>query len=147
MSGGGGANNLSKIFSLYRSILRVHRNKLPTPIREMGDRYVKEEFASHLQSKNTTETQWKSFIQEWQNYSGMLSGAADLITPDGSMIGQGEVLITGIDPSGDISEEIIRQMTPEQIEKLQSIRKEAVKFGKEVISSIDKSDSKKPSPS
>ena len=108
----------------------------------MGDRYVKEEFSSHLHSKNTTETQWKSFVQEWQNYHGMLSGAADLITPDGTMIGQGETLITGIDPSGDISEDIIRQMTPEQIEKLQSIRKEAVKFGKGVISSLDTSDSK-----
>ncbi len=65
----------------------------------------------------------------------MLSGAADFITPDGTMLTQnGEALyVTGIDDrSGDISEDIIKQMTPEQIEKLQSIRKEAVKFGKEI---------------
>ena len=68
----------------------------------------------------------------------MLAGSADLTTPDGTMLDQGEALITGIDQSGDISEEIIQQMTPEQIERLQSIRKEAVKFGQEIISTRSK---------
>jgi Complex1_LYR-like len=143
MSGGAGAtkNGLAKIFALYRSILRIHRNKLPIPVREMGDRYVREEFASHLKSNTTTEAQWKSFFQEWQRYHGMLAGAADLTTPDGLILDQGETLITGIDRSGDISEDIIKSMTPEQVERLQSIRKEAVKFGQEMISSGKKSSS------
>jgi hypothetical protein len=137
-AGGSSKNGLSKIFALYRSILRIHRSKLPHPVREMGDKYVREEFASHLHSPETTKSQWQSFFQEWYRYHGMLAGSADLTTPDGTMLDQGEALITGIDQSGDISEEIIQQMTPEQIERLQSIRKEAVKFGQEIISTRSK---------
>jgi hypothetical protein len=144
---GSGSNGISKIFALYRSILRLHRTKLPHPVREMGDRYVREEFTSHLHSTpQPTNAQWQSFIQEWTRYHGMLSGTADFITPDGSIIDQGEALITGIDRSGDITEDIIRQMTPEQVERLQQVRKEAVKFGSEIFDtpSSSSSSSKKP---
>ncbi|KAG7668852.1 putative Mitochondrial import receptor subunit TOM9-2 [Nannochloris sp. 'desiccata'] len=125
----------------------VSKSKLPHPVREMGDRYVREEFASHLQSNDTTESQWQSFFQEWRRYHGMLAGSADFTTPDGTMLDQGEALITGIDQSGDISEDIIKQMTPEQIERLQSIRKEAVKFGQELISTSSKPSSSSSKPS
>lgn len=124
MSGGGPA---APVFALYRSILRVHRSKLPTPVRDMGDRYVREEFASHLRGK-TTESQWKSFMDEWQRYRGMLTGVADL-SPEGTVM-SGDALITGIDQSGDISEDAIAQMSPDQIARLQKMREEAVKFGK-----------------
>lgn len=77
----------------------------------------------------------------------MLAGSADFTTPDGTMLDQGEALITGIDQSGDISEDIIKQMTPEQIERLQSIRKEAVKFGQELISTSSKPSSSSSKPS
>ena len=66
------------VLSLFRQILRLHRDKLPPPMRAMGDTYVKDEFAKHLQGK-TSEAQWAVFMQEWQRYHAMLSGAADLL--------------------------------------------------------------------
>ena len=127
MNGGGSA---APIFALYRSIMRVHRTKLPTPVRDMGDRYVREEFTSHLRGK-TTEAQWQSFVNEWQRYRAMLSGTADL-APDGTVMSSG-ALLTGLDQSGEISEEVIAHMSPDQIARLQNMREEAVKFGKDLM--------------
>ena len=127
MSGGG----VGQILGLYRSILKIHRAKLPVPMREMGDRYVKEEFGAHLKGK-TTKDQWEMFVQEWYRYRSMLMGTSDL-APNGTVLDK-ETLITGIDRSGDISEEMIAQMSPDQVARLQKMRAEAVKFGKEISS-------------
>jgi hypothetical protein len=54
MEGGG------KLLWLYRAILRLHREKLPPPMREMGDKYVKTEFSSHIHGK-TSKEQWDTF--------------------------------------------------------------------------------------
>ena len=138
---------LEYIFSLYRSILRTHRSRLPTPVREMGDRYVKEEFTSHLRNKNTTEVQWKTFVDEWSQYQTLIASSPSTGSGSGSggngVTGDGsadtEMHITGIvDRSGDIPDEIIQQMTPEQVERLQKMREEAVKFGRSFILSQDK---------
>lgn len=37
---------------LYRRILRVHRKKLPSEMRLLGDEYVKSEFRAHRSSDN-----------------------------------------------------------------------------------------------
>lgn len=75
-----GAGKAAPVLALFRQILRLHRDKLPPPMRAMGDTYVKDEFSRHLRG-NTSEAQWQVFMQEWQRYHAMLSGSADLL-PD-----------------------------------------------------------------
>lgn len=130
---------VAQVFALFRSILRTHRAKLPPPMRAMGDRYVREEFKAHLRPEaNTTQDQWKVFMNEWIRYRGMLSGAADL-APDGvTVLDGGEALVAGVDRAGDISEEAISSMSPEQVARLQKMREEAVKLGRELMAGADK---------
>ena len=50
---------------LYRSILKEHKNRLPAPMRNMGDAYVKNEFVLHLEAKPEHVTQ---FYTAWEEY-------------------------------------------------------------------------------
>lgn len=133
------------ILALYRAILKVHKSKLPRPMQEMGNRYVKEEFSSHLKG-NTTQHQWKIFVEEWQRYRDMLLQAppppqvASEFEPRDNNCGDtvNEMqshtpLTTGIDQRGEITKEVIREMTPDQLDRLKRVREEAVKFGREVF--------------
>ncbi len=122
------------VFSLFRSILRVHRAKLPPPMRAMGDRYVRDEFRAHLRpDADTTKAQWETFFREWTRYRGMLSGVADL-APDGvTVLDGGEALVAGVDRAGDISAEALAAMSPDQVARLQKMREEAVKLGRELM--------------
>mmetsp|Transcript_39 Transcript_39/g.68 ORF Transcript_39/g.68 Transcript_39/m.68 type:complete len:118 (-) Transcript_39:137-490(-) len=61
------------ILTLYRHILKLHREKLPAPVRNLGDSYLKAEFRSHLRGKTSME-QWTKFVKEWKGYYGMLRG-------------------------------------------------------------------------
>lgn len=117
-----------RILVLYRSILRIHRSKLPTPMRQLGDRYVREEFKAHASPKTTPE-QWQTFLDEWQRYRDMLAGAADL-GPNGTLRPEGESLVTGIETSGDIAPDVEAGLSSEQQERLLKLREEAVKLGK-----------------
>ena len=57
---------MNKIFiNLYRNILREHRIKLPSKLKEIGDEYVKKEFRLH---KNTKDSQSEIFMNNWENY-------------------------------------------------------------------------------
>ena len=130
----GAASAAAPVFALFRAILRVHRAKLPPPMRAMGDAYLKEEFRAHLRpAAATTDAQWKTFFQEWTRYQGMLQGTADL-GPDGvSVLDGGEALVAGVDRAGDISEEAIAAMSSDQVARLQRMREEAVRVGKELM--------------
>jgi hypothetical protein len=57
---------MSKAAALYRSILKVHRQKLPVEMRQMGDEYVKSEFRLH--KKATNQAQLTDFFQAWEHY-------------------------------------------------------------------------------
>ena len=59
---------------LYRSILRAHANHLPTPMRALGDAYVKSEFRLHKATTNTD--QLSQFYTEWQKYLEHLQSTA-----------------------------------------------------------------------
>ena len=72
------------VLSLYRSILRCHRDKLPGPMRPMGDEYARDEFKRHWKEK-TTPAQWKTFVAEWQRYLNMLEGRGDPQERSGSL--------------------------------------------------------------
>ncbi|GLC47520.1 hypothetical protein PLESTB_001763900 [Pleodorina starrii] len=61
------------IISLYREVLKLHRERLPPPVRNLGDSYVRAEFRSHLRGK-TSESQWAQFVREWRGYLATLRG-------------------------------------------------------------------------
>jgi hypothetical protein len=130
------------VFALYRAILRLHAAKLPPPMRVVGDRVAREEFRSHLQNARTTHEQWKTFMNEWRKYLDMLSGTADLASPistsrDGmasvfetdAPVASLDRLVTGVDRAGDLSDDVLQQLTPDQRTRLLQLRREALKFG------------------
>jgi hypothetical protein len=133
------AGAAAQVFALFRSILRTHRIKLPPPMRAMGDRYVREEFKAHLRpDANTTQDQWKTFFNEWIRYRGMLLGAADL-APDGvTVLDGGEAFVAGVDRAGDISAEALAAMSPDQVARLQKMREEAMRLGRELMAEKEK---------
>merc|ERR1712166_178824 len=57
--------------NLYRRILRLHRWKLPSEMRHLGDSYVREEFRLH---RTANAQQVDVFMKEWKNYAGQLDG-------------------------------------------------------------------------
>ena len=63
---------MSKAITLYRTILKQHRFKLPPEMRALGDRYVKEEFRQH---KNAKPEFLARFFDEWEKYSAHLGGS------------------------------------------------------------------------
>ncbi len=97
-----------QLLHLYRQIIKVHREKLPLPLQDLGNSYARDEFRRH-RDEQTTEQQWAIFRAEWRKYVAMLSGEADLVV------------------SGDIPADIIDHMTPEQKIRLQILEEEAKK--------------------
>mmetsp|Transcript_12791 Transcript_12791/g.39280 ORF Transcript_12791/g.39280 Transcript_12791/m.39280 type:complete len:128 (+) Transcript_12791:56-439(+) len=57
--------NRSTVLSLYRSILRLHQRKLSSDLRELADKYLKNEFKAH---KKATEDQAREFMAQWLMY-------------------------------------------------------------------------------
>ena len=72
MSSSGASRTVA--LKLYRSILRAHANHLPTPMRALGDAYVKSEFRLHKATTNTD--QLNQFYTEWQKYLDHLQSTA-----------------------------------------------------------------------
>ena len=66
-----------QMLHLYKQIRKLHREKLPLPLRDMGDSYARDEFKRHRDG-NTTEQQWVIFSAEWRKYVAMLSGEGDI---------------------------------------------------------------------
>lgn len=56
----------SKAKSLYRSILKAHRSKLPHDLRDFGDMYVRNEF--NLHKKVTAVENLNQFYKSWEDY-------------------------------------------------------------------------------
>lgn len=96
-----------QLAQLYRSIIRAHREKLPGPLRMLGDSYASEEFRRHLKGK-TSPAQWHEFGKQWSAYVSMLKGSADLEQR-----------------SGDIPEEVLAGLTAEQQEQLLKLQQAA----------------------
>eukprot|EP00878_Enallax_costatus_P001487 GHUV01001638.1.p1 GENE.GHUV01001638.1~~GHUV01001638.1.p1 ORF type:complete len:126 (+),score=26.27 GHUV01001638.1:271-648(+) len=101
-----------QLAQLYRSILRAHRDKLPGPLRMLGDSYASEEFRRHVKAK-TTPAQWREFGKQWSAYVSMLEGSADLEHR-----------------SGDIPEQVLSALTAAQQEQLLKLQQAAVDLAK-----------------
>jgi hypothetical protein len=103
------------ILQLFREILKVHRVKLAGPLRDIGDDYVKAEFRNHLRGK-TTSDQWSQFVKQWKQYLSFVNGSADAKAPM-------------VNTSGELSEDVLEAMSPDQRKRMDLLREEAKKFG------------------
>mmetsp|Transcript_20829 Transcript_20829/g.36936 ORF Transcript_20829/g.36936 Transcript_20829/m.36936 type:complete len:111 (+) Transcript_20829:102-434(+) len=104
------SNTISPL-SLYRTILRLHRQKLPHHLREMGDSYVKKEFRDH---RSASPEFVEKFVDGWTEY------AIDLAQKRN---GQGD------DRFGkDLSSDIVSVLSDEQKITLRRLRDEASNF-------------------
>lgn len=105
-------SGVQKIFSLYRQIVRTNR-ALPSPMKELGGAYAREEFRTHLSSDKMTEAKWHQFIASWEQYVASLRGQSN-----------GTSVV-----SGDLEEDVITQLSPEQRQQLDRLKNEALRFG------------------
>lgn len=90
----------------YRQVLRVHKEKLPPPMRVLGDGYARQEFKAWAGAAATTPIQWAEFENQWRKYCNMLLGVAD--SPAAT--------------SGDIQDEVLTRMSKEQQAQLAKLR-------------------------
>ena len=95
-----------KALSVFRQILRIHRENLPPPMRALGDNYVRDEMRRHKDAQ-TSEAQWYIFVKEWTIYRDMLTGKDDLQHK-----------------GGDIHPDNLAAMTPEQKQTFLDLRQE-----------------------
>ncbi|EFN51875.1 hypothetical protein CHLNCDRAFT_139794 [Chlorella variabilis] len=153
----GGTEGAAALLSLLRSILRLHRGRLPPPMRGMGDAYVLSEFRRHLKAQ-TTEEQWRVFATEWQRYAAMLGGTADQqatmaggALPEQQPAGAGGsgsaypqqqqqqegnlASITAAIAGGsrDMTEQLLEQLNPDQRRQLIRLQQEALAVGVEML--------------
>lgn len=109
------------VLGLYRAVLRCHAQRLPPPMRSMGDSYARDEFRRHRDAKPpTTEAQWSEFVLEWTRYVRMLEGQADSPGFSGSM-----------------DDSVLKRMSPEQQLRLNLLKEEAEKLGGNTGSTTD----------
>jgi len=86
--------------SLYRRLLRLHRQKLPATKRTLGDAYLKKEFRDHRSAKPEFV---KGFIVEWSRYADELEKRGDVGT--------------------DLAKEVLAAMSPEQKVMLEKLKR------------------------
>ncbi|AMD19508.1 HCL643Cp [Eremothecium sinecaudum] len=90
---------------LYRRVLRAHKN-LPIQQRQLGDKYVKNEFKLHKNAENPLHI--VGFLASWQDYLHMISNKNW--------------------EDGTISKEVLDAMSPEQVVQLYELMKETQKL-------------------
>ena len=98
------------ILSLFKEIMKVHRTKLAGQLKDIGDDYVRHEFRNHLRGK-TTQNQWQQFVKQWKGYLSFVDGKAGSLTPV-------------VNTSGDLSEEVLEAMSPDQRKRMEMLRQE-----------------------
>ncbi|KAH3899572.1 Sdh7p SCDLUD_003852 [Saccharomycodes ludwigii] len=89
---------------LYRKILREHKN-LPKLQRDLGDKYVKNEFKLHKESSNPLHI--VGFLTSWQDYL--------------------HIITNGEWVEGTLSSTTLDKMSPEQVSQLYELMKETQK--------------------
>lgn len=105
------------ILSLFRDILRLHRDKLAGPLKTLGNDYVRSEFRSHLRNAKTTRPQWEQFMASWKDYMHLLEGRGSDRAPM-------------VNTSGELSEEVLEAMSEDQKARMQLLKKEVAQLGK-----------------
>jgi hypothetical protein len=116
------AAGVKTILHLYRSILRMHRHKLPGDMRELGDDYVRSEFIAHLRGKNPpSRAQWLEFVSQWRGYVAMLSGDGAHAAPSSGGLSSEELALR--------AEQLNAMLSPEQVLRIEALKKEAGGLG------------------
>ena len=98
--------SVAALLAGYRTVLRVHRTRLPPPMRELGDQYARTEFRAWAAARAVTAAQWREFGDQWRRYVDMLLGVADTVQA----------------ASGDIPPEMLGQLNDEQKAQLERLR-------------------------
>ena len=96
------------LLQLYARVLRTHRSRLPFHLRELGDRYVRDEFRKH----RAADARWqRGFAAGWADYVRQLEsqGAAEFDAGAGS----------ALDPA------VVKALSDEQKNQLAALRYEA----------------------
>ena len=101
-----------RAISLYRSILREHRRRLPANMRELGNSYVRSEFRLH---KTAKDIHIEPFLEAWDKYLIMLKSR----TTVGGRVGS------------DLPDDAKYALSEEQKTKLVELRNEAIKAAAE----------------
>lgn len=122
MSSTSAVDGLRAVRALFRQVLRVHRDVLPGPLRALGDATAREEFRRHLRAA-TTPPQWREFGRQWEGYVSMLRGRGDLE-----------------DRSGELPEDVVAAMTPEQQETLGALKEAVEDLGRSMLTPDQGSD-------
>mmetsp|Transcript_7451 Transcript_7451/g.8565 ORF Transcript_7451/g.8565 Transcript_7451/m.8565 type:complete len:109 (-) Transcript_7451:1322-1648(-) len=99
----------TQVVTLYRRLLRLHRQKLPFHMRQMGDSYIKKEFRDHQDAKPEFVG---PFIREWTKYADTLESQAN----NGEKFGQ------------DLDEETKSKLSEEQRLQIQRLERESGQF-------------------
>lgn len=119
----------SRAVSLYRSLLRAHKNHLPKEMRQLGDAYIKSEFKLH---KNAKPEHLDAFFQEWEKYLEhiLVTARTKESLSTGAIIDQSaarnssEAFQYGKDLPKDI------ELDESKKQQLDNLRKEAEKYGR-----------------
>ena len=112
------------LLRLYARVLRLHRAKLPLPLRDIGDQYVREEFRSMWKLEDAVLARHRAeFTGQWESYAHTLTlseedGAASEGEKTAAMGGLGS------STSGDLSEASLKELSEEQRVQLKRLKDE-----------------------
>ena len=131
-----------QVVNLYRSLLRAHRQYLPTDMRSLGDAYVKSEFRLHAKkqpaeggdsstsTKTTTPEQLATFCTEWEKYLHQITSTGEQMKGDDSINSSDSNLPSDetatIQFGADLPENV--QLSKEQQVQLEKLRDETSKL-------------------
>lgn len=107
---------LAAVWSLYRSVVRVHRT-MPRDLRDMGEPTARAEFKAHLKG-NTTREQWVEFAQQWRGYVALMSGAS------AKPAGDDDLARRLAAATSHVAENLAHYTTAEQRLRLEALKKE-----------------------
>lgn len=132
-------NHRQSLLSLYRRVLRANRLALPPPLRALGDASAKAEWKAMSEAGNREErnrrppdSSWHTFALEWSRYADSLSSPTS--SSENGEAGSGKR------GGGDLSEEQIEAMSPEQRESLAALARAAASASGALLSPPPKGD-------
>ena len=125
----------NSLLSLYRRVLRANRLALPPPLRALGDASAKAEWRAMSdagkrgeEGRRPPDSAWHTFALEWSRYADSLSSSSDE-----KKAGPG-------DRGGDLTEEQVAAMSPEQRESLAALARAAASASGALLSPAPKKD-------
>jgi hypothetical protein len=107
-----------KASTLYRSLLRAHKQHLPAQMKELGNAYVKSEFKLHRTAK---PEQVERFYKEWDGYLQQILQTARAH----DVARSGMDALVAVSYGKDLPPDL--ELTGEQLEQLGRLKEETTK--------------------